>query len=231
VAIDQSAPASDDSLDEHWEPPSRRVARVAGELMIIGGLVLLLFATYSVYGKSWQVAAEQGQVEQTLEREWARPGNTPPVPGQPIGRIYLPTLGRKWAVVEGVTAAALHKGPGHYPGTAQPGEVGNMAVAGHRIMSVFWDIDRLRDGDPIVAETRAGWYVYRVVGQRKVRPTQVEVIAPVPGHPGDRPAKAMLTLTTCNPKLQNWQRLIVFAELVRSQAKSHGRPAELKERS
>ena len=37
----------------------------------------------------------------------------------------------------------------------------------------------------------------------------------------------MLTLTTCNPKFDNYQRLIVHAELVRTQATSAGRPAEL----
>ncbi|MEZ0074731.1 class E sortase [Planotetraspora sp. GP83] len=227
MVADQVAPTGA-TAEELWDPPSRRIARGAGEVMITLGLLACLFAAYEFYGKAWRIQAEQDQVDTTLDRQWKTAAAATPVEGQPIGRIHIPKLDRKWAVVEGVTWDDLRKGPGHYPGTAQPGQVGNMAIAGHRILSVFWDIDRLRDGDAIVAETKTGWYIYRVVGQRKVLPTQVEVIAPDPFHPKARPEKAMLTLTTCNPKLQNWQRLIVFAELDHTQAKSQGRPAELK---
>jgi sortase A len=46
--------------------------------------------------------------------------------------------------------------------------------------------------------------------------------------PGSKPTKAMVTLTTCNPKFDNYQRLIVHGELVRTQPKSQGDPVELK---
>lgn len=62
---------------------------------------------------------------------------------------------------------------------------------------------------------------------RIVKPTQVEVVAPVPGEPDKKATKRMLTLTTCNPKFDNYQRLIIHAELDRTQPKSAGRPAEL----
>ncbi|MEZ5237179.1 MAG: class E sortase [Acidimicrobiales bacterium] len=35
-------------------------------------------------------------------------------------------------VVEGVDLGSLSHGVGHWPGTAGPGEVGNMVIAGHR---------------------------------------------------------------------------------------------------
>jgi sortase A len=60
-----------------------------------------------------------------------------------------------------------------------------------------------------------------------VHPNAVEVVAPVPGRPGAAPTNAMLTLTTCNPKWDNYQRLVVHAEMVRSQPRSAGLPAEL----
>ncbi|WP_214103549.1 class E sortase [Acrocarpospora catenulata] len=231
MVTDQAArPYQDEDDDDSWEPPSRRLSRGAGELMLTLGLVALLFAAYAVYGKAWQIEAEQAQVEARLDHTWAAPPGeaAAPVPGQPLARLHIPRLHRKWAVVEGVTQADLRKGPGHYPRTARPGEIGNMAVAGHRIPSVFWDLDRLKPGDPIVAETRSAWFVYRVTSHREVLPTAVEVIAPTPERPDAPPERAMLTLTTCNPKLQNWQRLVVFAELVRAQAKTDGRPPELK---
>jgi sortase (surface protein transpeptidase) len=55
----------------------------------------------------------------------------------------------------------------------------------------------------------------------------VEVVAPVPGQPGVEPSEAMLTLTTCNPKWDNYQRLVVHATLVDQQPQSAGRPAAL----
>jgi sortase A len=85
----------------------------------------------------------------------------------------------------------------------------------------------MRNGDVIIVESRNEWHIYHVTRVHIVKPTQVEVVAPVPGQPGVKPTKAMLTLTTCHPKLDNYQRLIVHAELVRSQPKSEGRPAEL----
>ena len=35
-------------------------------------------------------------------------------------------------IVEGTGTEDLKRGPGHYPGTAMPGQVGNFVVAGHR---------------------------------------------------------------------------------------------------
>lgn len=78
-----------------------------------------------------------------------------------------------------------------------------------------------------MVEGKTEWHVYKVTESRIVKPTQIEVVAPVPGRPGKKPTKAMLTLTTCNPKFDNYQRLIIHAELARSQPKSAGRPAEL----
>ena len=63
-------------------------------------------------------------------------------------------------------------------------------------------------------------------------PSAVEVVAPVPGKPKAKPTKAMLTLTTCNPKFNNYERLIVHAELAQTiprddTQKDAGKPDEL----
>lgn len=115
-------------------------------------------------------------------------------------------------VVEGVGVDELKRGPGHYPGTALPGQPGNFAVAGHRTTyaAPFYDLDQLRPGDRIRVTDRGGTrWTYSVVGQRIVAPTDVEVIGPDPLATG----RATLTLTTCNPRFSAAQRLIVFAEL------------------
>jgi sortase A len=222
----------------------RAGVRLTGELMITFGLVILLFAGYEIWGNSAIVNAHQDDLSQQLAQQWANePASDPtvsagPTPsagatprpaitGTPIAGLYIPALGKNWIVVEGVDQSDLRYAPGHYPRTAKPGQFGNFAVAGHRNRATFWRLDELNPEDAIVVETKSTWYVYRVTQTRIVRPSQVEVVAPVPGHPGQRPTVAMLTLTTCNPKFDNYQRLIVHAELRRSQPKSDGRPAEL----
>jgi sortase A len=67
-----------------------------------------------------------------------------------------------------------------------------------------------------------------VVGKTVVLPSQVDVIAPVPGHPGRNPTDRLITLTTCHPQFSASERLIVHGVLVASYRKVEGqRPAEL----
>jgi sortase A len=226
------------------DPLVRRVARLAGEVMITFGLILLLFAAYEVWGKAAIVNEHQHDLNAQLEEQWADPtvgGSsgpgtnptatpvTPPLPGNGIARLYLPRLDKQWVVVEGVSPADIRYAPGHYPGTAMPGEKGNFSVAGHRISAIFWDLDQIGPGDAVVVETRDNWFIYRVTEQLVVVPTAVEVVAPVPGQPGKAPSEPMLTLTTCNPKFDNYQRLIVHARLDHSLPHDAGLPPELNE--
>ncbi|SDY21112.1 LPXTG-site transpeptidase (sortase) family protein [Micromonospora pattaloongensis] len=219
----------------------RSGARATGELLMTFGLVVLLFAAYEVWGKSAIVNAEQQDLGAQLAQEWEQPGPDPtvgpsPAPtrsptapkiGKPIAWLHIPKLGKEWVVVEGVSQADIRYAPGHYPKSADPGQVGNFAVAGHRNPATFWRLDEMKAGDVIVVETRNTWFVYQTTQNHIVKPTRVEVVAPVPNRPGVRPTQAFLTLTTCNPKYDNYERLIVHAKLVRSQPKSAGDPAEL----
>ncbi|MER7472736.1 class E sortase, partial [Micromonospora sp. NPDC000018] len=214
--------------------------RITGEVLITFGMVVLLFAGYEVWGKSAIVDAHQNDLSQQLAQAWGPDGDPtvaptasastkpkPPAQGKPMAGLYIPKLDKSWVVVEGVTQKDIRYAPGHYPSSALPGQVGNFSVAGHRNRATFWRLDELNDGDAIVVEGKTDWYVYKVTRNHIVKPTQVEVVAPVPGKPGQKPTKSMLTLTTCNPKFDNYQRLIVHAELARTQPKSAGRPAEL----
>jgi len=219
----------------------RTAIRGFGELLITLGLIVLLFAAYEVYGKSFQVNAEQGRLDNALDEQWkvpAAPGGAPggatpvadkPIPGAGVARLYIPRLGKQWVVVEGVDPDDIKLAPGHYPDSQMPNEPGNFAVAGHRLKAMFYDLDKMENGDTIVAETRTGWFVYKVGKVHIIRPSQVSVKAANPDHPGTRPTRKLLTLTTCNPKWDNYQRLVVQAELDRAQPKTAGRPAELGE--
>ena len=219
----------------------RAVSRGTGELLITFGLIVLLFAGYEVWGKSAIVEAHQDDLNRQLEQQWAQPGSDPtvspsgppspvakPANGAVIASVHIPRMKKKWAVVQGVTPADIRYAPGHYPDTALPGQIGNFSMAGHRTPAIWWDLDQLKPNDPVVIKTAETWYVYRVTGHEIVLPTAVQVVAPVPDKPGVAPTKALLTMTTCNPKFNNYQRLVVHAELVRTQPVAEGDPAELK---
>ena len=209
----------------------RAGVRGFGELLITFGLVVLLFAGYEVWGKAAQVADAQDKLDHGLADDWGKHGQKPtsdkPIPGDAIARLYIPKLKLHWVVVQGVTPKDLLKAPGHYPDSAMPGKVGNFSVAGHRMPRVFWDLDKMRNGDAIYVEDRTHWYRYEVTELKIVSPQAVEVVAPVPGKPGVKPKDAMLTLTTCNPKWDNYERLIVHAKLIQTLDKSDGRPVGL----
>jgi sortase A len=213
------------------ESPLRIGIRTLGELMITAGLLLLLFSAYEVWGKAAIVAGHQAELDSQLNREWSTPPPTsaPPsdLPGGSIARLYIPRLGKHWVVVEGVRQIDIRYAPGHYPSSAQAGQIGNFSVAGHRSPAIFWDLDKMRAGDVVVVETRTTFYIYKVTSTEIVKPTAVEVVAPVPDQPGVKPTVAMLTLTTCNPKWDNYQRLIVHGQLDRSQDRGAGQPVEL----
>jgi LPXTG-site transpeptidase (sortase) family protein len=215
--------------------------RFSGELMITFGLIVLLFAGYEVFGNSAKVQDEQNALGNELDQEWNDPAvgpsaapQGPAAPGESlVGRLYIPKLDKEWVVVNGVRPRDIKYAPGHYPDTAMPGQIGNFSVAGHRIRKIFWRIDELKPGDVIGVETREFWYVYKVYGDEVVLPDAVRVVAPVPDKPGVRPTKALLTLTTCNPKFNNYQRLVVHAELASKAPRNQslpdaGMPAEMK---
>jgi LPXTG-site transpeptidase (sortase) family protein len=219
----------------------RAGVRLSGELMITLGLMVLLFAGYEVFGNSAKVQDEQDALTNQLDNSWNDPtvGPTtapkgPAAPGESlVGRLYIPKLDKEWVVVNGVRPQDIKYAPGHYPDTALPGQIGNFSVAGHRIRKIFWRLDELKPGDVIGVETRDYWYVYRVYGHEVVKPSAVEVVAAVPDKPGVTPSKALLTLTTCNPKFNNYQRLIVHAELDTKVKRDQnlpdaGMPAEMK---
>jgi LPXTG-site transpeptidase (sortase) family protein len=207
-----------------------RLARGLGELLVTAGLVVLLFVVYELYVTDLLNDRRQAELAEDVDRAWTRqPVDAaaelvePPV-GEPVAVLRIPRLGPDFqrVVLQGTSEAQLSQGPGHYPGTALPGQQGNLAIAGHRVGkgSPFLDLDRLRPGDPIVVETAASWSVYRVLGDQGpipgvhvVRPEEVGVIAPTPGAPGAAASGAYLTLTTCHPRYSARQRLIVHAVL------------------
>lgn len=228
----RSEPAA--AVPPHVDGPVRRAVRGIGEVLITCGLIVMLFAGYEIWGKQIVIHKQQDKYEQQLQRAWQDPpkkaDDAPPLPGQALARLYIPRFGIKLIVVQGVTPEDIRNAPGHYPDSAMPGQIGNFAVAGHREDAIFpRNFDQLRMGDDIIVQTRTTWFVYRTYQQQIVDPHQVDVVNPVPGEPADaKPTKALVTLTTCNPWWDNYQRLIYHGKLVRQMPTADGMPKELK---
>jgi len=128
--------------------------------------------------------------------------------GDPVGQITIPKIGVNLIFVQGTARDDLSKGPGHYPASPMPGQLGNAAIAGHRTThgKPFYNLNELGPGDLIQITTTYGHYTYRVSEQLIVPPSDVSVVGPTPD--------AELTLTTCNPRFSARERLVIHAKLV-----------------
>ncbi|MEO7262175.1 MAG: class E sortase [Jatrophihabitantaceae bacterium] len=163
----------------------RPIVRGLGELLLTCGAVLLLFVGYEVYVSNLFADRKQAQVHKQLITAWER--GQDPLKGEdrlnlplgkqvvlPAGRgfanLYIPQFGKDFArtIVQGTADSDLDAGPGHYVSSQLPGQLGNFAVAGHRVGKgqPFLNLDKLRPGDKIVVQTASNWYVYSVLGSR-----------------------------------------------------------------
>ena len=125
-----------------------------------------------------------------------------------MGRLLIPKLGGDMTMYEGIRMPTLDRGPGHWPGTALPGQPGNVVVAGHRTSKhrVFRYVDQLAPGDEIIFEDANGRHVYRVNRTEIVWPDAVWIVNPTP--------TPTATLFACHPPGSVRQRIVVFADLV-----------------
>ncbi len=182
------------------------------------GTLILLFVAYQLWGTGIAEARSQGDLKTDFKelQQQAQPAVDPTrtefAPAAPTGSaiaiIKIPRIGVEKAVVQGVGVDDLKKGPGHYPNTPMPGQVGNAAIAGHRTTygAPFYDFDQLQPKDAILVTTVQGSFRYEVIETKIVRPSQVEVLKNTPDN--------RLTLTTCHPRFSAAQRMVVTAQLV-----------------
>ena len=215
----------------------RTVIRGLSELLVTLGAVVLLFVAYLLWGTALRASSAQHQLSSELNQQWAsvnarghtairpaQPEQLSLVTGQPFAYIRIPAFGAHWrfTLIQGTALAQLNVSPGHVPGTQLPGQVGNFAVAGHRVTAgnPFWSLPSLKDGDLVYIDTKLNTYTYRVTGQHTVLPTDTAVVDPVPGHPGQRPTQRLITMITCNPAWTGTHRVIVTGTLVSATART-----------
>jgi sortase A len=217
-------------------PRTRRTLRALSTVMIVAGVILLADAGLTLLWQE-PVSAVYAHFQQDrlsdrldeLERAPLEPAERRALeripdqrrrlafrarvferrlePGDPMGRIVMPSIGVSEVFVEGTGAGDLRTGPGHYPATPLPGERGTVAIAGHRTTygAPFHDVDDLERGDRIELRMPYGRFVYRVERTRIVEPTETSVT--------DRVDHDRLVLSACHPLYSAAKRIIVFARL------------------
>lgn len=234
---------------------------VLGELLLTAGVLLFGFVAWQLWWTDVEGNRAQAEIVANLDWQEPPPvapspdattvapvgvaehHEDPPVLTEPtaigttIATMRVPRWdGEPWRPIsEGVTKAdVLDKlGVGHYPDTAMPGGVGNFSVAGHRTTfgKPFNRIAELEVGDPVIVRTEDTWYVYRVTSTEIVLPSDVQVIAAVPGDPEAVATERMMTMTSCHPMFSGKQRYIVHLLLDYWAPVADGTPIELLEAS
>jgi sortase A len=130
-----------------------------------------------------------------------------PEDNPPIGRIAIPKVGLDAELHSGIRLTTLDRGPGHWPGTAMPGQIGNVVVAGHRTShnAEFRHLDALVPGDEVVFSTADGVFTYLVTGTQIVTPDSLWIVDPT-----DTPTA---TLFACHPLGSTAERIVVTLAL------------------
>lgn len=216
----------------------RTAVGVLGELLITAGVVVGLFAVYTLFWTGVETQNAQSALQEQFEalssgdvlssEPRTDPGSgdsrddsaqvRPQLePGDAYARMRIPRLGDGWSwiVVEGVDLDDLTRGPGRYPESADVGDIGNFAVAGHRATygEPFAYLDRVQAGDDVLVEREGSVYRYVVTDSFITVPSNTDVLLPVPGQPGATAENAVITLTTCHPRWGSTERLILHGTL------------------
>ncbi len=196
------------------------------------GAIIILFAVWQIWGTALLQHHSQTNLAHQFARDAARsPGDdrpfglipsttrvTGPPQGAVIARLQIPVIGVDQFVTQGTTTEDLEAGPGHYVGTAVPGQAGNVVLAGHRTTfgAPFDRLDQLGPGDSIALTTTAGERLtYSVVRSPSVvAPSDVAIL--------DDFGDDRVTLTTSTPKYSAAQRLVVVALLTQASSNAPG---------
>jgi sortase A len=214
----------------------RRALRFASTVLIVAGLLLVADALVTVLWQEPVSAIIAERNQSALRGDLDRLAAASPTPlqrralralpdterrlayaarevrrttgeGDALGRIVLPTLGKRFVMVAGDAPADLRKGPGVYPDTPLPGTGATTAIAGHRTtyLAPFRDLDDLDRGDRVRLEMPYGDFTYTVESRRIVEPDDVSVIR--------RVGYERVVLTACHPLYSAAQRIVVSARL------------------
>lgn len=222
-----------------------------GVVFLLVGLGALGYVGWQYFGTN--ITSNQAMQEATtdLREQWetadpaepdapgapadpAAPGEPGPethaaaaVPGDAVALLRIPRFGADYEVpiLKGTDVGTLARGVGWYDSSVPPGQIGNFALAGHRIThgEPFARLLELQPGDQVIIETQERVYTYTMdtsPADLTVTDTDTWVLDPVPGKPEETPTKPILTLTTCQDLFHSVDRSIGFGTLTDTQTKS-----------
>lgn len=222
----------------HATAPVRRRVRpltAAGLVLVAGGLGVLAYVAWQLWGTNLASERRHADTVAALERAWDGGDETVARDeGEADAVVRIPRFGDDYAVpvLEGVEDDALEAGFGHFTTSAAPGEVGNYALAGHRVThgEPLRAMPDLEVGDTVVVETRSTTFTYELVTAGDALEVDFEdtwVVDPAPVNPragGVQPPQGegerLLTLTTCASLFHTDERLVAFGVLTGSEPRT-----------
>jgi LPXTG-site transpeptidase (sortase) family protein len=195
----------------------RKFLRMVAVALVLTGLFLMGKFAYTV----WH---EQGS-DATATRQWkdlveaakgpaAGPDPSPaasadpaaPLPGGIYLKLTVEKLNKDGIAVDGDWNNLKTASMVHYRSSPAPGTKGNMLIAFHR-ETHWYDIDQLQKGDTVLIETiDRKVYKYQVDFMKIVLPSDVSLLRPTDGTD--------LTMITCDPIWQDYNRMVFRAHLV-----------------
>lgn len=218
----------------HARRMRRRWTWWLGLLLIAGGLGLLGYVAWQFWGTNWISHRTHERIVTQVEKEWQDDGQTGTsstsveVPeGSVSALVRIPRFGDDYVVpvLDGTSDDVLAAGYGHFADSAAAGQVGNYALAAHRVThgEPLRQMPELQPGDEVIVETRDATYTYELTtgGDDLTVPfTAGWVVDPLPDNPepgGVEPAQEegqrLITLTTCSELFHTDNRLIAFGVL------------------
>ena len=207
----------------------RRSKLGVGVALLLAGVALLGFLVWPFLSTERSGDRAAAAMRDQLRQSWSRDGVRPlrVKQGKPFALLRIARLGRTWEepIIEGVDEEALAAGVGHYPGTQLPGQIGNFAIAAHRVThgSPFRELLTMKPGDRVIVETRDALYTYVIdtpASDLTVSRTDTSVLDPVPQHPKRAATEPLITLTTCRDFFRSDRRSVSFGHLVKLTPKS-----------
>ncbi len=126
-----------------------------------------------------------------------------PEPKVVLGTIEIPRLGLAVPLNQGISLQSIDRGPSHWPGTALPGDPGNVVIAGHRVTQTapFRNIDQLEAGDRVIFTVGNERSTYRVTGSEVVTPDAMRIV--------EQTQEPTATLFACHPPGSATYRYVV----------------------
>lgn len=193
--------------------------------MILAGIGFLAYCAWQYYGTNIVSKQKQAEIKQSLVQDWDRGVDGD---GDAVGLLRVPRFGADFEapIVKGFDDDALSRGVGWDPKSARPGEIGNFAIAGHRVThgEPFAKFPDLQKDDKVVVETRTEILTYKLRNSGTSITVDFSVGWPLqrvpdPDAAGERPTKSVITLLTCSELFHTRNRNIVIGDLVKTQEK------------